>query len=103
MQKILQCDYSLVYTNSNESGFRRIFLFGTRFPYLLSIVTLFLRESNREGLLRCKKCEQLIEGPEVDVIFLRPFMEPSSMEISEDGVDVVQNQEEEEGEDLQEA
>ena len=38
--KILQCDYSLVYTNANESGFRRIFLFGTRFPYLLSIVTL---------------------------------------------------------------
>ena len=37
------------------------------------------------------------------MIFLRPFMKPSSMEISEDGVDVVQNQEEEEGEDLQEA
>ena len=32
--------YSLVYTNSNESGFRRIFVFGTRFSYLHSIVTL---------------------------------------------------------------
>ena len=40
VQKILQCDYSLVYTNSNESGFRRIFVFGTWFPDLLSIVTL---------------------------------------------------------------
>ena len=40
VQKILQCDYSLVYTNSNESSFRRIFVFGTRFLYLLSIVTL---------------------------------------------------------------
>ena len=37
------------------------------------------------------------------MIFLKPFMEPSSMEISEDGVDVLQNQEEEEGADLQEA
>ena len=71
--------------------------------FYCTVCASFLRESNREGLLRCKKCEQLIEGPEVDVIFLRPFMEPSSMEISEDGVDVVQNQEEEEGEDLQEA
>ena len=32
--------YSLVKTNSNESGFNRIFVFGTRFQYLLSIVTL---------------------------------------------------------------
>ena len=32
--------YSLVHTNSNESGFRRIFVFGTRFQYLLLIVTL---------------------------------------------------------------
>ena len=40
VQKILQCDYSLVYTNSNESVFRRFFVFGTRFPCLLSIITL---------------------------------------------------------------
>ena len=31
--------YSLVYTNLIESSFRRISVFGTRFPNLLSIVT----------------------------------------------------------------
>ena len=40
-----------------------------------------------------QKCDQIIEGP--DVIFLRPFKKPSSMEISEDGVDIAQSQEEE--------
>ena len=66
---------------------------------------LIFKRIQQGRFTKVQKCEQLIEGPEVDVIFLRPFMEPSSMEISEDRVDVVQNQEEEEeeGEDLQEA
>ena len=56
VQKILQSDYSLVYTNSNESGFRRIFVFGTRFPDLLSIVTLKVSVVNGlpvSGILFC--------------------------------------------------